>query len=80
MKINRCLAATVLLVASALRAPAALPVVDLRELDSLHRPWLPGSLEQAEHWVHVEAYWKQLAEYNRLLENLRALSHEGGNP
>jgi hypothetical protein len=79
MKINRCLAATPLLVALTLRAPAAFPVFDLRALDSLHRPWLPQSIEEAEHRVHVEAYWKQLAEYNRVLENLRALSHEGGN-
>jgi hypothetical protein len=70
--------AALLSLAAPLRA--TIPVIDLRELDSLHRPWLPQSLGQAEHWVHVEAYWKQLAEYNRLLEKLRALSHGGGNP
>jgi hypothetical protein len=80
MSINRCLAATSLLVALTSRAPAAFPVFDLRALDSLHRPWLPQSIEVAEHRVHVEAYWKQLSEYNRLLKKLRALSYGGGNP
>jgi hypothetical protein len=76
------LAATFLLLTLPLRAPATIPVIGLRELDSLHRPWLSQSLSlrQAEYRVHVEAYWEQLAAYNRLLENLRALSHEGGNP
>ena len=79
MRINRYLAATFLLVALTSRAPAAFPVLGLRALDSLHRPWLPQSIEGAEHRAHVDAYWKQLAEYDRLLKKLRALSQEGGN-
>jgi hypothetical protein len=74
------LATTFLLLTLTLRAPAAIQVIDLSELDSFHRPWLPQSLEMADYRVRVEAYWKQLVEYNRLLEQLRATSHEGGKP
>jgi hypothetical protein len=57
-----------------------IPVYDLREVDGLHRPWLPQSLRAAEFRIHVEAYWQQLAECNRVLGALRAVAHKGGNP
>jgi hypothetical protein len=57
----------------ALAGASTIPVIDLRQLDGLHRPWLPQSLRMAEYRIRAQAYWEQLAAYNRLLETLNAL-------
>ena len=66
--------AALLSLAAPLRA--TIPVIDLRKLDSLHRPWLPQTLRRAEWRIHAQAYWQQLEQVNRLEQLLERLAHE----